>query len=257
MKRFSMRLATIGLMFLITGCLSIDVDRVTVHESAADTGFIAFTTVAEGEEQPAVVYVPDGYDPDEDWPLVVFLHGMGERGSDGWRQTEVGIGKAIRWNPDRFPCLVVMPQCSRTTVWSAQDNERGASAWSHIDAAIDYVTERYTVDEDRVALTGLSMGGYGAFAYGAEHIDRFSALMPICGGGDPGNADALAKAPMWIFHGGADPVVNPEQSRRMLKAVEEAGGDVRYTEYPGVSHNSWDKAYGDEEAIEWLLAQRR
>ena len=214
-------------------------------------------TRVEDETQPAALYVPADYDPEKSWPLVVFLHGLGERGSDGWRQTEVGIGKAIRWNPERFPCLVFMPQCSRSTVWSASENEGGAAAIKHVDAGIEAILDGYNVDEDRISLTGLSMGGFGAFRYGAENAERFSALMPVCGGGNVGQAAALATVPMWVFHGGSDPVVKPEQSRRMVEAVRGAGGDIQYTEYPGVGHNSWDKAYGSEEAIEWLLAQRR
>lgn len=245
---------------VLTGCLSIDIGSIRVNDATlggGDSGFIAFSTDVQGEEQPAVVFVPDGYDPDRKWPLVVFLHGMGERGSDGWRQTDVGIGKAIRWNPQRFPCLVLMPQCSESTTWSSADNPDGAPASKHIDAAIEHVLKKYNIDEDRVSLTGLSMGGYGTFTYGAENIERFSALMPVCGGGNPDNAAALAKRPMWVFHGGADPVVNPDQSRRMVEAVRNAGGGVQYTEYPGVGHNSWDNAYGDEEAIDWLLTQSR
>ncbi len=245
---------------VLTACLSVDVENVWVNNEApggGNSGFFVFSTEAQGEKQPAVVYVPDGYDPDRRWPLVVFLHGMGERGSDGWRQTEVGIGKAIRWNPQRFPCLVLMPQCSESTTWSSANNRHGAPASEHIDAAIEYVLDRFSIDEDRVSLTGLSMGGYGTFAYGAENIERFSALMPICGGGNPEDAAVLAQRPMWVFHGGADPVVNPEQSRRRVEAVRNAGGGVQYTEYAGVGHNSWDNAYGSEEAIEWLLAQSR
>ena len=245
---------------LLTACLSVNVENVWVNDEApgvADSGFIAFSTEAQGEEQPAVVYVPGGYDPDRKWPLVVFLHGMGERGDDGRRQAEVGIGKAIRQHPERFPCLVVMPQCSISTTWTSSKNRKGAPASKHIDAAIEHVIEKYNVDENRVSRTGLSMGGYGTFSYGALNIERFSALMPICGGGNPNNAAALAKKPMWVFHGGADPVVNPDQSKRMVEAIRDAGGEVRYTEYPGVGHNSWDKAYGTEEAIEWMLAQSR
>ncbi len=241
---------------LLVGTIGVWAEDAKVTEPG-ETGFIPFSTAAEGEEQPAVVYVPADYDAGREWPLVVFLHGMGERGDDGQRQAEVGIGKAIRQNPERFPCLVVMPQCSGSTTWTSSKNRSGAPASKHIDAAIEHVMERYSVDEDRVSLTGLSMGGYGTFSYGAQNIERFSALMPICGGGDPDNAAVLAKRPMWVFHGGADPVVNPQQSRRMLEAVRDAGGDVQYTEYPGVGHNSWDNAYGTKEAIDWLLAQSR
>ena len=246
-------LATVAL--LMTGGSSTGAEDAIVK--SGETGFIPFATQAEGEEQPAVVYVPADYDAEREWPLVVFLHGMGERGDDGHRQAEVGIGKAIRQHPERFPCLVVMPQCSISTTWSSSKNRKGAPASKHIDAAIEHVMEKYNVNENRVSLTGLSMGGYGTFSYGAANIERFSALMPICGGGNPNNAAALAKKPMWVFHGGADPVVNPDQSKRMVEAIREAGGDVQYTEYPGVGHNSWDSAYGTKEAIAWLLAQRR
>lgn len=221
------------------------------------TGFLSMTTHAEGEDQPAALYVPKEYDPSKAWPLVVFLHGMGERGSDGWRQTEVGIGKAIRWDPERFPCLVFMPQCARTTTWSVSENKNGASSWKHIDNGIEQVLIQYTIDEDRVSLTGLSMGGYGTFIYGAKNAGRFSAFMPVCGGGRTEDAEALAKVPMRVFHGAVDPVVKPEQSERMVEAVRAAGGDVELTIYPGVGHDSWLKAYDDAEAIAWLLARRR
>lgn len=259
MKAFTKFVCIPALAMLVSGCLSINVDEVSVRDEIAstNTGFLSFTTHAEGEEQPSVVYVPDNYDPSREWPLVVFLHGMGERGSDGWRQTEVGIGKAIRWNPDRFPCLVVMPQCSKTTVWSSPTNDNGAPAPSHIDDAIAYVERYFNVDKDRVSLTGLSMGGYGTFAYGANNADRFSAFAPICGGGDTSDATKLAQVPMKVFHGGADTVVAPDRSRVMVEAIRAAGGSVTYTEYPGVGHNSWDDAYGDPETISWLISQRR
>lgn len=113
---------------LVAGCISVRVEDVVLNrnvDTGNETGFLLMETRADNETQPAVLYVPADYDPAKEWPLVVFLHGLGERGSDGWRQTEVGIGKAIRWNPDRFPCLVFMPQCSRSTVWSAIENDDG------------------------------------------------------------------------------------------------------------------------------------
>lgn len=247
-----MKAMLLSLLCLICVGIAHAEDAPTDH-----TGFVSFMTEVDGEQQPSVVYVPDGYDASKEWPLVVFLHGMGERGSDGEKQAEVGIGRAIRNNPERFPCLVLMPQCSRTTTWSASTNSKGAVASEHIDAAIQQVQERYNVDIGKVSLTGLSMGGYGTFSYGTANIDRFCAMMPICGGGNPDNAETLAKVPMRVFHGGADPVVKPVQSTRMVEAIRAAGGDVEYTEYPGVGHNSWDNAYGDAKAIEWLLAQSR
>ncbi len=223
-----------------------------MHKSAAatiPTGFLNKCMTVDGVERTYVVYVPRDYDAGRSWPLVVFLHGMGERGDDGLLATAVGIGNAIRFHQDRFPCVVVMPQCPADKTWVA--------AFPHIDEALQLTREEYSIDPDRITLTGLSMGGYGTWAYGARHNEVFAALMPICGGGKAADAPDLSKLPIWAFHGGSDSVVSPEESRKMVKAVQEAGGDVRYTEYPGVDHNSWDNAYGDPEAIAWLLGQKR
>jgi predicted peptidase len=119
------------------------------------------------------------------------------------------------------------------------------------------VRAAYTIDPKRIYLTGLSMGGFGTWGFAPSHIDTFAALMPICGGGSKKDAPALAKLPIWAFHGGDDETVPAEKSREMVEAVKAAGGKVKYTEYPGVGHNSWDAAYGDPEAIEWLLKQRK
>ncbi len=244
---------------LLAGCLNVRVhdNEVSVEKDMthADNGFYAFRTNVDGDSWPAVVYVPAGYTPDKEWPLVVFLHGIGERGADGWKQAEVGIGRAIRLSPDRFPALVVMPQCATSTTWSSADNPSGAPSWKHIDSAIEYVKQHYRVDEKHVALTGLSMGGFGTFRYGAMRADQFSAFMPVCGGGNVSDAKELARRPLWAFHGLADTTVKPELSRRMVDAVKAAGGSAQLTEYEGVGHNSWDNAYADPEAIQWLLAQ--
>jgi predicted peptidase len=176
------------------GCISVRVEDSEFngngeHSSSLTTGFLSFTTTTDGETRKSVVYVPDNYSPESEWPLVVFLHGMGERGNDGWKQAEVGIGRAIRLNPERFPALVVMPQCSPSTVWSSKENANGASSWKYIDDAIAYVRDHYNINEDRMTLTGLSMGGYGTFAYGAMRADQFAAFMPICGGGSAADAE--------------------------------------------------------------------
>jgi predicted peptidase len=205
--------------------------------------------LVNGVERTYVVYVPENYDPARRWPLVVFLHGMGERGHDGLIQSEVGIGTAIRRHSERFPCVVVMPQCPADKIWT--------EAFDHIDQAIAEAIDDYAIDRDRILLTGLSMGGYGTWSYGALHAETFAALMPVCGGGSVEDAPALATVPIWAFHGGVDSVVAPERSREMVSATKAAGGEVRYTEYPDVDHNSWDRAYGDAEATAWLLAQKK
>ncbi|MDZ4857698.1 MAG: alpha/beta hydrolase-fold protein [Candidatus Hydrogenedentes bacterium] len=213
------------------------------------TGFINKTLNAGGREIPCSVYVPRDYDATKKYPLIVFLHGMGERGDDGLIQSEVGIGRAIRRNPDRFPCIVAMPQCPKDSMW----HER----FDVIDAAFAQSVAEYSIDESRLYLTGLSMGGYGAWLYGAKNPDKIAALLPICGGGRVADAPALAKLPIWAFHGAADSVVKPEMSRSMVDAIKKAGGNVQYTEYPDVNHNSWDQTYGDEKVIAWLLAQKK
>lgn len=210
---------------------------------------ISKTVTVGDEERTYVVYVPPQYDASKAWPLVLFLHGAGERGDDGVDQSTVGIGPAIEANPERFPCIVVMPQCPRNVMWTARYDE--------IDAALNATLSEYNIDKSRMYLTGLSMGGYGTFMYGADNVDKFAALAPICGGGRVTDAAKLAGVPMWVFHGGADPVVAPEKSRSMVEAIKSAGGDVRYTEYEGVGHNSWDNAYGDPELMEWMLAQTK
>ncbi|MEK7793257.1 MAG: alpha/beta hydrolase [Candidatus Hydrogenedentota bacterium] len=230
----------------VTGSAAADDAKAKV-----ETGLVQFKTTASDGERTCALYVPPDYTPKKKWPLIVFLHGMGERGNDGLKQTTVGIGHAIEANADRFPCLVVMPQCSPDYVWTA------AAALEHIDATIETVLREYSIDKDRVVLTGLSMGGFGSFHYGALHPEMFSCVAPVCGGGQVTAAETLAKLPMWVFHGADDTVVPPARSQTMVEAIRAAGGDVKYTEYPGVGHNSWDNAYGDPEAIKWMLSQKR
>ncbi|HOV75536.1 MAG TPA: dienelactone hydrolase family protein [Candidatus Hydrogenedentes bacterium] len=222
---------------------------VRMNDKTVQTGFINRSVSVGGVDRRYVVYVPREYTPDKAWPLILFLHGAGERGDDGLLQTEVGIGHAIRLNPDRFPCLVVMPQCPKDVWWHEVPE--------HIAAALEDALEAYRADPERIYLTGLSMGGFGTWIYGAAHVDTFAAFMPICGGGNPADAAKLAARPVWAFHGADDDTVPPEKSREMVEAVRRAGGHVQYTEYPGTGHNSWDNAYGDPASIPWLLKQRK
>jgi len=217
--------------------------------AGACTGFLTKTALVNGDKRTYTLYVPKDYTPKKEWPLIVFLHGMGERGDDGLLQTEVGIGTAIRRHVDRFPCLVLMPQCSEKGWW---DDSRG-----DIEVSLADVREQYRIDDSRIYLTGLSMGGFATWTYGAQNTDLYAAMMPICGGGNVEDAEKLAKIPIWAFHGADDGVVPPQKSREMVEAVKAAGGNIKYTEYPGIDHSSWDPAYDDPESIEWLLKQRK
>lgn len=245
-------------------CLTLMLAAMPQPSSAApmQTGFLN-ATIRQGEKSlPYVVYVPRDYTPEKKWPVVLFLHGAGERGDGGLAQSDVGIGRAIRFNPERFPALVVMPQCPKDKAWGA--GIRGFVG-DHPDVAelamgaLDEVLKSYSTDPARVYLTGLSMGGYGTWYLGSKYPERFAALLPICGGGKPAEmATALKNLPIWVFHGDADQAVPVARSREMVEAIKAAGSSrIKYTEYPGVGHNSWDAAYGNAEAIAWLLAQKR
>ena len=222
---------------------------IAVKHTGIATGFINKCVEIDGKEYRYVVYVPREYDPDEAWPFVLFLHGAGERGKDGLLQTEVGLGRAIRRNPGRFPCIVAMPQCPSGVWWD--------SAVKEVEISSAVTLREYNIDRERIYLTGISMGGYGTWIYGAKKTDVFAALMPVCGGGHVEDAPTLATIPVWAFHGADDEVVDPEESRKMVEAVRSAGGTVKYTEFENTGHNSWDDAYGEAKHIKWLLKQRR
>lgn len=265
-----LRATTLALViFLVLGCTTSAKPRdVMAPMNDTVTGFINKSVEVDGQVSRYVVYVPYDYTPDRAWPLVVFLHGAGERGNDGLIQSEVGIGTAIRRYSDRYPAVVVMPQCPDDKLWDM--------AVPQIEAALARTFEEYRIDESRVYLTGLSMGGYGTWIWGALNADRFAALMPICGGGRmedlamlsgedaPGDAASfeerikrLATVPIWAFHGADDEVVPPERSREMVELVKQAGGEVHYTEFEKTGHDSWTQAYANEKAIRWLFEQRR
>ena len=256
-------------VLLISGCATGAQSKdMTAPMNDTVTGFINKSVEVDGQVCRYVVYVPYEYTRDEAWPLIVFLHGAGERGSDGLVQTEVGIGTAIRRHPDWYKAVVLMPQCPEDQLWNM--------ATPQVEAALQRTLHEYRIDETRLYLTGLSMGGYGTWIWGAVEADRFAALMPICGGGrmedlqmlaDKDLPDAavpfderisrLATVPIWAFHGAEDTVVPPESSRQMVERVKQAGGDVHYTEFKDTGHDSWNQAYAHEEAIRWLFNQRK
>lgn len=231
------------------------------HES----GFLNRKISVQGTEYRYVVYVPDGWDKHQKWPVVLFLHGSGERGEDGLIQSEVGLGGAIRRHIERYPAVVVMPQCKDKVWWA--DPAMQAQVLASLDAAM----KEFNGDPSRVYLTGLSMGGYGTWTIAAGHPGKFAALVPVCGGirepGAPaaqeGAADPYAETakkigatPVWIFHGNADQSVPVDESRKMAAALKANSGNVKYTEYDGVGHNSWDRAYSEADLPTWLFAQK-
>jgi predicted peptidase len=267
MKRCAWLMSLLGL----AGCATTGTPPLTFKSSLTDrlsTGFLNKTIQVEGQPFRYVVYVPYEYDETASWPMIVFLHGAGERGNDGLIQTEVGIGTALRRYTGRYPAIVLMPQCP--------DGAFFDQILPAMDKAMAQTREEYNIDDKRIYLTGLSMGGYGTWLWGALRTDLFAALMPICGGGDiekilrladrkagydfpplEERVKALATIPIWAFHGADDDVVSPEESRQMVERVRAAGGDIQYTEFPETGHNSWDQAYAHRKAAQWLFNQSK
>jgi len=194
-----------------------------------------------------LLYIPPGYGKQgEEWPLILFLHGAGERGDDVEKVKIHGPAKLAGEGKD-FPFIILSPQCPEEGWWPTD----------FVMPLLDEVVRRQAVDEDRIYLTGLSMGGFGTWALAIEHPERFAAIAPICGGGDPKRVSRIKHVPVWVFHGAKDEVVPMEKSEVMVKALEEAGGDVKFTVYPEATHDSWTETYNNPELYEWFLSHRR
>lgn len=204
-------------------------------------------SLANGEtEVDCLVYLPAEYDSaTHKWPLILFLHGAGQRGDDLELVKKHGLPRRIGEGAD-FPCLVVSPQC-RSHAWDAEA----------LSALLDSLIERYEVDADRVYVTGLSMGGFGTWMLATHCPERFAAIAPLCGGGDASQANRLKDLPIWAFHGAQDDVIPVEATREMVAAVEAVGGSVRFTEYPDAKHDCWTQTYNNPELTSWLLRHKR
>jgi predicted peptidase len=235
------------------GCvLALALGASEASAQAGVTGFIDKTMTIDGSSHRYVVYIPRNYTPERKWPVLLFLHGSGERGSDGVKQSQVGIGTAIRLYPERYPAIVVMPQCAANQRWD------GAMADFALKA-LDQTVAELNGDPDRLYLTGLSMGGSGSWYIGTRHPGKFAAIVSICGRGEvPEIASKLKDLPVWVFVGDQDRKETVDFGREVSAALKSAGSTKsRYTEYPGVPHNSWDPAYAEKALAEWLFAQKR
>ncbi|QJW99051.1 alpha/beta hydrolase-fold protein [Frigoriglobus tundricola] len=198
-------------------------------------------------EMDYLLYLPKGYESgDKKWPLVLFLHGGGETGTDLEKVKIHGPPKMVAAGTE-FPFILVSPQ-TRRFGWDP----------TTLHALLDEVTATYRVNKDQVYVTGMSMGGMGTWALAASKPDRFAAIVPICGGGNPADAKKLKDLPIRIFQGGKDPIVRPQTAEAMLKALKDAGAkDVDLKVYPDAGHDSWTQTYDDPKVFEWLLAQKR
>ena len=212
---------------------------------------------SDGESIEYLLYLPEGDQAgeadaeQERWPLMLFLHGRGE--SHG------PLDLVAKWGPpmmakrgDKLPFILVSPQCP------GEDNWRSETQQKRLVELLDSIVETYDVDEDRVTLSGLSMGGYGSWRLAADHPERFCAVVPICGGGDPKDAAELAKLPIWVFHGDQDSAVPFDRSVEMVEAIRAAGGEkIRFTTLEHIGHNCWSAAYATPELYSWIKDQKR
>ncbi len=254
-------------LMLMVGCASLP------STGNAHGHFVTRSVTLDGAVMPYQVFVPASaarrLGP---LPVVLFLHGSGERGRDGVKQTEAGLGPYLRTQADDFPALVVLPQAPDDEEWSGRNNALALTA-------LDATMAEFGADATRQYLTGLSMGGYGSWNIALAEPARFAAIVPICGGiraprserpslmvealaqeSDPHTslAQRLKNMPIWIFHGALDNAVPPDDDRRLHAAFQRIGaGDVRYTEYPQGNHNVWDATYADPAMWAWLFAQTR
>jgi predicted peptidase len=219
-------------------------------------------TDAKGKTLLYRLMTPESVDATQKYPLVVFLHGAGERGADNEKQLIHGIKDfSSAEHRKKYPCFLIAPQCPEKEKWGdwtvkeglpKQPTEPGRLVMELIDALV----KEQPIDTKRIYLTGLSMGGFGTWDLISRYPDKFAAAVPICGGGDPKQGEKIAKIPIWVFHGAKDGAVKVERSRDMVEAIKKAGGKPKYTEYPNEGHASWVPAYKDEEMFKWLFEQK-
>lgn len=198
-------------------------------------------------ESTFLLYLPDGYvKTEQQWPLLLFLHGIGERGDMLDLVKKNGPPKMIE-HGYKFPFIVVSPQCPEDQTWSVEV----------LDMLLDEMVLRYHVDPNRIYVTGLSMGGTGTWDLAVAYPERFAAIVPICGETDPEQAGKIKDLPVWVFHGAKDDIHLPEESENMVNALKALGSPVIFTLYPEAGHDSWTEAYDSPELWEWLTAQHK
>jgi predicted peptidase len=247
---------------------------IAVGTCSPQSSFLERTVTVDGHAYRYRVWLPPHYSKLRRWPVILFLHGSGERGDDNVRQLTVGLPALLARDSDRYRAVVVVPQCALGHEWYGEMETQALAA---LDASI----REFRGDPRRIYLTGISMGGAGVWFF-ARHRSRWAAVVPVCGevvrqpddpfpiepppdiakllhAPDPYDAfaSAIGSTPVWIFHGADDPVISADQARNMFAALRARHGNARYTEYRGVGHDSWDRAYNEPELPTWLLEQQR
>lgn len=212
------------------------------------------------------IYIPEEADSTGTFPLVLFLHGAGERGSDNVKQLTHGVWRFVADSVQQdHPSIVIAPQAPKDSYWGEAEWRTKSTRLKEVPAKplvlamglLDQVQDEYTIDASRMYITGLSMGGFGTWNLITRYPDKFAAAAPVCGGGDATKAHLIADLPIWNFHGARDNVVPPQLSRDMIAAIRYAGGHPGYSEYPDVGHGSWVQAYNEPYLVDWLFSHRK
>ena len=252
LNRMLLGVLAVGVLAWLGGCTSAGsvIDKGNIGASQG-TGFM-IKTVQNGERQRKYsLFIPHNYDRRQSWPVIMFLHGVGEGGTDAEHNLTVGLAPEVAERAATFKFIVVFPQ-SASGNWDADSN-----AAADAIAALEQVERDYNVDRDRVWLTGVSTGGYGTWAIGAKYKDHFTGLVPLCAFADNKDVDQLTDMPIWCFHNAGDPFVLAAGSHAMCEQINDKGGHARYTEYLAVGHDVWVRAYHKDELYDWMFNTRR
>ena len=249
----------------------------SVNAATYSQNFSLFTKklfIQKLDTLPYRIMVPDDYSPEKKYPLVIFLHGSGERGNDNEKQlvhgAELFLRDSIR---KKYPAIVVFPQCSENSYWSnvniVTDEQTGTRTFNYqtdskptvaMNLLVNLVNDlqrRYSIQKKKIYISGLSMGGMGAFEIVRRKPNLFAAAIPICGGANTATAGKLVKTKWWIFHGEKDDVVNPQYSKDMAAAILNEGGAAKLTTYANANHNSWDSAFAENNFMQWMFSNHK
>ncbi|HEX8141601.1 MAG TPA: alpha/beta fold hydrolase [Pyrinomonadaceae bacterium] len=242
----------VGLLSVLLGGL------LTTAANGQESGLLNRTVKVGAASYTYQVYVPQSLRGKPNAPVILFLHGIGQRGAGGFLPADGVQGGMVRHYLEQVPAIVLLPQCRRGSYWSDAEMDR------MVMGSLEQTVAELGADTQRLYLTGVSMGGYGAWHLASHHPEKFAALVSICGGSPLSNGDRFApiarkvgQIPVWVFHGAADKVVPVSESRQMVEALKAMKANVRYSEYEGVGHNVWLKALSEQELFPWMLRQRR
>ncbi len=255
-----------AVFFMLSFCL-FSLKSIAQEEMVLDTFEAMNYTSETGGILPYRLLKPKDYNPEKKYPLVVFLHGSGERGNDNKAQLKHAVKSFLNEEiRDKYPAFVLAPQCPKDDRWSVfKEGDPAERFWLSETPSetmklllelIDYTKETYSIDERRLYATGLSMGGHGTYDMLLRNPGMFAAAVVVCSFIDVREASILAETPLWIFHGEEDQVVPVDHARVLVNALEMVGGKPKYTEYPATNHNSWEQAFAEDKMYSWLFKRK-